>query len=85
MKRALTLLLLLATPIAAQTLDQRIDRELPSLLTTYKTLHAAPELSMQEAKSSAFVAARLRELGYEVTERVGKYEDPKNTCYASSR
>jgi len=80
MKRALVLLLL-AVPAFAQTLDQRIDRELPSLLTTYKTLHAAPELSMQEAKSSAFVAARLRELGYEVTERVGKYDDPKNTCY----
>jgi amidohydrolase len=80
MKRALALLLL-AAPAFAQTLDQRIDRELPSLLATYKTLHAAPELSMQEAKSSALVAARLRELGYEVTERVGKYDDPKNTCY----
>jgi hippurate hydrolase len=80
MKRALVLLLL-AAPAFAQTLDQRIDRELPSLLATYKTLHAAPELSMQEAKSSALVASRLRELGYDVTERVGKYDDPKNTCY----
>jgi hippurate hydrolase len=80
MKRALVILLF-TVPTFAQTLDQRIDRELPSLLTTYKTLHAAPELSMREEKSSAFVAARLRELGYEVTERVGKYDDPKNTCY----
>ena len=80
MKRAL-ILLLLALPTLAQTLDQRIDRELPSLLATYKSLHTAPELSMQEAKSSAFVASRLRELGYDVTERVGKYDDPTNTCY----
>jgi len=74
-------LLLLAIPTFAQTLDQRIDREMPSLLTTYKTLHAAPELSTQEAKTSAFVASHLRDLGYEVTERVGKYEDPNKTCY----
>ncbi|HEX2122470.1 MAG TPA: amidohydrolase, partial [Thermoanaerobaculia bacterium] len=73
--------LLLATPVFAQTLDERVARELPSLLETYKTLHAAPELSMQEAKTSAFVAKRLRELGYEVTERVGRYEDPNATCY----
>jgi len=80
MKRAL-LSLALALPTFAQTIDQRIERELPSLLTTYKTLHAAPELSTQEAKSSALVAARLRELGYDVTERVGKYDDPAKTCY----
>jgi amidohydrolase len=83
MKRTLTLLVLSLLPLAAhaQTLDQRIDRELPSLLTTYKALHAAPELSTQEAKSSATVAARLRELGYEVSERFGTYTDPSATCY----
>lgn len=80
MKR-IALLLLLTTPLFAQTLDERVARELPSLLETYKTLHAAPELSMQEVKTSAFVAKRLRELGYEVTERVGKYKDPSATCY----
>jgi amidohydrolase len=83
MKRILPLLVLSLLPFAAsaQTLDQRIERELPSLLTTYKALHAAPELSTQEAKSSAAVAARLRELGYEVTERFGTYTDPGATCY----
>jgi len=82
MKRiASLLLLLLATPLFAQSLDERVSREIGSLLETYKTLHAAPELSMQEAKTSAFVASRLRQLGYEVTERVGKYQDPNATCY----
>src|SRR6478609_7916735 len=71
MKRPLFLLLLaLAPSVFAQTLDQRIDRELPSLLSTYKSLHEAPELSKQEAKSSAMVA-----------NPVGKYEEPNATCY----
>jgi len=58
-----------------------IDAEMSSLLATYKQLHAAPELSTQEAKTSAFVAAQLRALGYSVAEKVGKYEDPNATCY----
>ena len=65
----------------AQTLTQRIDREMPSLISIYRALHAAPELSMQEQKTAATVASNLRELGYEVTERVGKYNDPSATCY----
>src|SRR5438105_4233126 len=81
MKPALVLLLLWATSVIAQSVDERIDRELPSLIDTYKTLHAAPELSMQEQKTSALVASRLRDLGYDVTERVGKYEETGTTCY----
>lgn len=75
MKRAFVLLLLLATPVFAQQLDSMIDQELPSLLATYKQLHLAPELSQHEEKSAALVATRLRELGYSVTERVGKYDE----------
>lgn len=82
MSRSLTLALLLLTlPLAAQSLDDRVQRELPTLLETYKTLHATPELSTQEVKTSAFVAAQLRELGYEVTEKVGKYKEPGSTAY----
>ena len=73
--------ILLTMPLTAQTLDQRVQSALPSLLETYRTLHASPELSMQEAKTSAFVAARLKELGYEVTYPFGKYQDPAATCY----
>jgi hippurate hydrolase len=58
-----------------------VQRELPSLVETYKTLHAAPELSMQEAKSSAFVADRLGQLGYRVSYPVGKYLEEGATCY----
>lgn len=80
MKR-IALVVLFTLPLFAQTLEERVAREAGALLDTYKTLHAAPELSMQEAKTSSFVAARLRQLGYEVTERVGKYKDPNATCY----
>ncbi|HVE70767.1 MAG TPA: amidohydrolase [Thermoanaerobaculia bacterium] len=79
--RKLAAVLLFAAPLFAQTLDQRVQSALPSLVETYRTLHAAPELSMQEAKTSAFVAARLRELGYEVTYPFGRYTDPSATCY----
>lgn len=70
------LALLLATSASAQSLDSLIDRELPSLVATYKTMHESPEVSCQEEKSAARVAARLRELGYQVTDHIGKYDEP---------
>jgi hippurate hydrolase len=73
---------LMASPIQAQqSLDAMIDRNIASLVSTYKMLHAAPELSHQELKTSTFFAAQLRGLGYEVTERIGKYENPAWTSY----
>ena len=36
-------------------------------------LHRSPELSWQEEKTSAKMAARLRALGFEVTEKVGGF------------
>lgn len=81
MKRIAAILSLLAASALAQTIDQRIDRDLPQLLETYRNFHAHPELSTQEKVTSSIFANRLRELGYEVTERVGKYPDPNQTCY----
>jgi hippurate hydrolase len=81
MMRKLFLLLFTAAAASAQTLEQRIDRELASLLDTYRALHRAPELSMKEEKTASYIASRLRQLGYEVTERVGKYKEPDVTCY----
>lgn len=66
---------------AQQSLDSLLDRDLASLVATYKTLHAAPELSHHEEKTAAFFATQLRALGYTVTERVGKYEKPEWTGY----
>ena len=56
-------------------LDNAIDKELKDLVTTYKTLHAAPELSGHEQKTSAFIAAQLKALGYSVTENLGKFQN----------
>jgi hypothetical protein len=73
---------LMASPIQAQqSLDSMIDRNIASLVATYKMLHAAPELSHQELKTSTFFAAQLRTMGYEVSERIGKYENPALTSY----
>lgn len=63
--------------LAQQSLDALVDRELPQLVSTYKMLHAAPELSHYEVKTSAFLAQQLRALRYEVTENVGKYDRPE--------
>jgi len=69
------------TAFAQQSLDALIDRDIASLVATYKVLHAAPELSRQEEKTAAFFASQLRALGYTVTERIGKYENPAFTSY----
>ena len=68
-------ILLGAPPAHCQqpNIDTVLDGEMPSLLSTYKTLHAAPELSHHEGKTSSFVAGQLRALGFEVNERIGKY------------
>ena len=70
-----------ANVAAQQSLDALIDRDLAALVTTYKTLHAAPELSHHEEKTASFFATQLRAMGYTVTERVGKYERPDWTGY----
>ena len=65
----------LTTELVAQEVPALVDKQLPGLLTTYKGLHAAPELSHHEAQTSALLADELRKAGYTVTERVGKYPD----------
>jgi len=49
--------------------------ELDSLVALYEKIHAAPELSHHEERTAALLAAELRQAGYNVTERVGKYAD----------
>ena len=43
----------------------------PDLVALYKDLHTNPELSGQEARSAAIVAAELKAAGYDVTTGVG--------------
>ena len=51
---------------------KNLDRLMPELEAFYKDLHAHPELSMQETRTAALAADRLRKAGYEVTTGVGK-------------
>jgi amidohydrolase len=62
---------LLASPAPAALSDD-ISGDMPMLMTVYRDLHANPELSMQEARSPAKLAAEARKLGFTVTEKVGK-------------
>ncbi|PYL05591.1 MAG: amidohydrolase [Verrucomicrobia bacterium] len=78
----LSLSLSAATSLMAQQTPQSLaDAEVPSLLAIYKDLHSHPELSTREERSSAIVAKELKAAGCEVTERVGKYEQPGATCF----
>ncbi|MEP7070916.1 MAG: amidohydrolase [Verrucomicrobiota bacterium] len=71
-----------ALPLFAQQTPQQIaDAELPSLVTIYRDLHTHPELSTHEERSAGIVAKELKAAGYEVTEHVGKYEQPGLQCY----
>ncbi len=79
---ACSFVVVIAMPaMAQQSLDAMVDREITSLVATYKMLHAAPELSHHEEKTSAFFAAQLRALGFTVTEHIGKYDRPGFTGY----
>jgi len=49
--------------------------QLPNLITTYKQLHAHPELSHFEEHTSATLAEALRKAGYTVTDHIGLYPD----------
>jgi hippurate hydrolase len=61
-----------ASPAYAAALSDSIRADMPQLMTLYRDLHAHPELSMQEARTPALLAPKMRELGFQVTEHVGK-------------
>jgi len=74
MRTALALLAasVLAAPASAATLNEAVQADMPQLMVLYRDLHANPELSMQEVRSPAKLAAEMRKLGFTVTEKVGK-------------
>jgi len=61
-----------STPAGAAALSDAIRADMPQLMTLYRDLHANPELSMQEVRTPAKLAAEMRKIGFEVTEKVGK-------------
>jgi amidohydrolase len=71
-----------ATPLAAQAqldvvkmkiaIETSVEADYPKLDALYKELHAHPEVAFQEVKTAARLAAEMRELGFDVTEKVGK-------------
>jgi len=64
--------LMIAAPALADPLRDAIAADMPDLLATYRDFHTHPELSFQEVRSAAKLAAEAKKLGYEVTTGVGK-------------
>lgn len=57
---------------AGPAIDAAIRHDWPELDALYKDLHANPELGFQERRTAALLAAKMRALGYTVTEGVGR-------------
>ena len=60
-----------ATTKASDPVLSNLDAALPDLEALYKDVHAHPELSMQETRTAALAADRLRAAGFEVATGVG--------------
>ena len=66
------LAMLIAAPAQANELRDDLAADMPGLMELYRDLHANPELSFEEHETAAKLAARMRDLGFEVTEKVGQ-------------
>ncbi len=53
-------------------IEKSVESDYPKLDALYKDIHAHPEIAFQEVKTAAKLAAEMRALGFEVTEKVGK-------------
>jgi hippurate hydrolase len=72
MKRTATLMaLFLSAGAFGAGIRGEVDTIYPQLQALYRDLHAHPELSAHETGTSAKLAGRLKELGYDVTTGVG--------------
>jgi metal-dependent amidase/aminoacylase/carboxypeptidase family protein len=60
------------SPKGASIVLTNLGKLLPDLEALYKDIHAHPELSMQEMRTSGIAADRLKKTGYEVVAGVGK-------------
>ena len=66
------LAMVLAAPVQANDLRSDLAEDMPGLMELYRDLHANPELSFEEHETAAKLAKRMRDLGFEVTEGVGR-------------
>ncbi|MBX7481434.1 amidohydrolase [Qipengyuania qiaonensis] len=66
------LFIMFATPAHADELRADLEADMPGLMELYRDLHANPELSFEEHETAAKLAKRMRDLGFEVTEGIGK-------------
>ncbi|WP_432652275.1 amidohydrolase [Pseudoalteromonas luteoviolacea] len=66
-------LLCCANQVIASDLESAVSLSLPKLEQLYLHLHQNPELSLQEKNTGARLAQELRQLGFDVTDRVGGY------------
>jgi len=57
----------------ADDTQARVAHHLPDLIAVRRDIHAHPELGMEEARTAALVAERLRSWGLETTEGVGRF------------
>jgi amidohydrolase len=53
-------------------IETSVEADYPKLDALYKDIHAHPEVAFQEVKTAAKLAAEMRALGFEVTEKIGK-------------
>jgi amidohydrolase len=53
-------------------IETSVEADYPKLDALYKDIHAHPELAFEEVKTAAKLAAEMRALGFEVTEKVGR-------------
>lgn len=69
--RVLVVAFLSAVACAQAPSSQEVDAVYPDAHALYLDIHENPELSSHEVQTAAKLAARLRGLGYELTEHVG--------------
>jgi amidohydrolase len=53
-------------------IEKSVEADYPKLDALYKDIHAHPEVAYQEVKTAAKLAAEMRGLGFDVTEKIGK-------------
>jgi hypothetical protein len=52
-----------------QSIETSFESEYPKLDALYKDIHAHPEIAFQEEKTAAKLAAEMRAIGFDVTEK----------------